>query len=1020
MRHGTRSSPWVVAAVVRAGCVLAIWLAVLAVENVGVGLGFHDLFAGSWEMGMARRFATPFALGALLPAATLAALGSIVAERAVTSRGARAATAAVATLAGGATGWGVSHGRHMASLVVRVPFVVVVALVAAAAAWASVPRLARAATSRPRLVALCGLGASAVTWCADAWILPRLYPAFHLALLGVTLGASALGALVLRPDPDAPPTRAPHILAAVLLALSSAALASSSWLAARLQPADNLRLVLVEHAPLLGRAVWLAARLAPPSPIEEGPAAPGPGEIARALDWSGRDVVLITVDALRADHVSAYGYARPTTPNLDALAREGTRFDAAYCPTPHTSYSITSLMTGKYMRPLIALGLGDDSETWAGLMRQYGYRTAAFYPPAVFFIDGERFGPLRARGLDFEYRKEEFAAPALRAAQVAGYLDGAKPDVPLFLWVHFFEPHEPYVAHPEHPFGGASGGGAASDVDAYDSEIAAADEGIGAVVREVRARRPGAVVIVTADHGEEFGDHGGRYHGTTVYEEQARVPLVVVGPTVAVGTVGSVVQTIDLLPTVVSALGIPRPARLRGRDLGPLLARRAGWEADPGLAFAETDAYTLLARGPWRLVCERRANACNLFDRASDPGELRSRTRDEPARTLELRRAMASLEAEHGRFEKGEATAWPEALRRGMAGDAEAAVDVAALLDDVSPAIRAMAAEVTYDLHVSDVAAQMRRAATTSSDETVRRFMALALVRIHERAPPLADALAKDPDVAWRRRAALAWAEAGDARGAAELAAWWSDRKGLDFEHTRGLLRAIAAARASAAVPALTRELDDLRLRPAIVEALGSIGDPAARPPLLAALEREPYVTVRPVEARALLTLGARGELRPALERYAGLPEPMEDVLGLAGRAGLLTPRGSGWSSAEPVPRVSVMLDVPRAARATSAPRRLLVRSQGQGAPLVTVDGKAIAASPIALTPSRAEADAAGETVVDRVYDLGARDTRRLDVTVAAPETEGAPAGVLALWVVPISTLDPPRAGAPDAAAGQP
>ena len=92
---------------------------------------------------------------------------------------------------------------------------------------------------------------------------------------------------------------------------------------------------------------------------------------------------------------------------------------------------------------------------------------------------------------------------------------------PLFLWVHFFEPHEPYVVHPDHLFTG----GRSADEDAYDGEIATADDGIGRIVRLLRARRPGAVVIVTADHGEEFGDHGGRYHGTTVYEEQVRVPL---------------------------------------------------------------------------------------------------------------------------------------------------------------------------------------------------------------------------------------------------------------------------------------------------------------------------------------------------------------------------------------------------------------------------------------------------------------------------------------------------------------
>ena len=155
------------------------------------------------------------------------------------------------------------------------------------------------------------------------------------------------------------------------------------------------------------------------------------------------------------------------------------------------------------------MGASEDSETWAGYLRRYGFRTAAFYPPAVFFIDEHRFRRMKSEGLGFEYRKEEFAPPALRRSQIAEYVATAPRDKPLFLWVHLFEPHEPYEKHPEHPFGGDEA------IDAYDSEIATADAEVGAIVEVVERRRPGAVFMVSADHGEEFGDHGGRYHGTT-------------------------------------------------------------------------------------------------------------------------------------------------------------------------------------------------------------------------------------------------------------------------------------------------------------------------------------------------------------------------------------------------------------------------------------------------------------------------------------------------------------------------
>ena len=153
------------------------------------------------------------------------------------------------------------------------------------------------------------------------------------------------------------------------------------------------------------------------------------------------------------------------------------------------------------------------------------------------------------------------------------------------MWVHFFEPHEPYETHPGIAFGDTA-------LDRYDGEIAYVDRALGRLLAYIHRTRPRAIVAITADHGEEFGDHGGRYHGTSVYEEQVRVPLVVVGPGVRAGaSVDEPVQTIDLVPTVLSALGIPRPARVRGRDVGPLLAKDA--PGDAGFAFAETAADTL-------------------------------------------------------------------------------------------------------------------------------------------------------------------------------------------------------------------------------------------------------------------------------------------------------------------------------------------------------------------------------------------------------------------------------------------
>src|SRR5258708_480529 len=276
-------------------------------------------------------------------------------------------------------------------------------------------------------------------------------------------------------------------------------------------------------------------------------------------------------------------------------------------------------------------------------------------------------------------------------------------------------------------------------------------------------RRPGAVVLVTADHGEEFGEHGGRYHGTTVYEEQVRVPLVVVAPGVRRGDrIETVVQTIDLLPTALSALGIPRPARLRGRDLGPVLAHAVD-PADAGFALAETDDYSLVASGADRLVCQRRAAACALYRPKEDPAERHDVAQLDSGRAAQLHTRLRSVELDHGRYEASGGPAWPEALRRGLQGELDSAPEVASLLDDADVGIRRKAAEVCFALHAKETVPEMRRALLRDEDREVRRWSALALARMGEPSP-MADMLLYDTRSDWRHAAALALGERGDAK----------------------------------------------------------------------------------------------------------------------------------------------------------------------------------------------------------------------------------------------------------------
>ncbi len=915
------------------GLVLLAWTVLVGLEGLAIGLGFREQFVGSWEMAHARYHVSPIAVGLGLPLAVAAVgLGRLFAARQAR------ALALLGGAAGAAVAVGVSSGRHLASVALRVPFVLVVAL----AAGAGLALLAkRAPLHRPRLLAGAGALLAIAAWLGDALVLPRLYPAFHAGLLGLVLAGAALTTLAVREQrawrPIAIGALALAAVCALLVPRSARAIASD----------DNLRRVLVEHAPLMGRAVLFASLVAPPLPLEDDAetrttaALVHPTSARRALDWTGHDLVVVTIDALRADHVSSYGYARPTTPNIDRLAAQGARFEHAYCPTPHTSYSITSMMTGKYMRPLLALDAGADSETWASYLRRYDFRTAAFYPPAVFFIDEHRFRRMKEQGLGFEYRKEEFAAPELRRQQIAAYVADAPKDKPLFLWVHLFEPHEPYVKHPEHSFGGSDG------MDAYDSEIAAADAEVGSIVEVVDKRRPGAIFIISADHGEEFGDHGGRYHGTTVYEEQVRVPLVVVAPGVPPSVVQAPVQTIDLLPTTLAALDVPQPSRIRGRDLGAVLAGRAPAN-DEGLAFAETDDYTLLARGSDRLICVRKIASCTLFDIAKDP-QQKTPVGDRPERVLELRKLTAAIERENGKLE---APALPEALRRGLQGDQDAAEDVATLFEDARVDIRREAARCAFKLRAPAMKPQLERALAHDEDEQVKRWSALALMRLGDPSargaaePALHAAVPR-----LRLAAAIAFAEQGDARGEEELGARWlagfgpASKAPGDLEEARELLNALVRIKSRMLLPWVALSIDDVRLRPYIVEALATTGDPKAGALILATFAAERYVDIRPKEARALLQLGVRGELLAPLRRFAGVPDPLLEAVAIARDAGLLEAAQGGWKHGAATLPSSSHVDA-EVTVAGTGPARLLAIGLGEGPPRGQVDGR-----PVTLVP---------------------------------------------------------------------
>jgi HEAT repeat protein len=278
----------------------------------------------------------------------------------------------------------------------------------------------------------------------------------------------------------------------------------------------------------------------------------------------------------------------------------------------------------------------------------------------------------------------------------------------------------------------------------------------------------------------------------------------------------------------------------------------------------------------------------------------------------------------------------------------------------------------------------LQRSLGHDEDAEVRTWSALALARMGDPAgKALTEAALTGPAPDARVAAALALAEHGDARGEGELIHRWAVAFAPDaktpgeVDEARALLAVFKQLKSKGAVPGLLRALDDLRLRPFIVETLGAIGDPRAREPLAMLFANERYVHLRPLEARALLALGAKNELLAPLTRFAGVPEPMVDALELMRAAKLLTPDHGGREGGSAPLRL-----------ARSGPARLLIQSKHE--PRVSL-GKAVFSAPSAL---------AGK---DDVWVLEAGDLEAGDVAVQVGDAE-------AVWLVPRSEEIPPPA----------
>ncbi len=342
------------------------------------------------------------------------------------------------------------------------------------------------------------------------------------------------------------------------------------------------------------------------------------------------NIVIVTIDTLRADHLGVYGYKLDTDPQLRRLAGEGVVFEDAMTVAPLTLPSHLSLLTGTY--PL-AHGVHDNDQPWGGgdtlaeLLRGKGYQTAAFVST---FVLSSRFGLSSGFQVYDDHFSEATGGDAVTierpgaetVTRALRWLSRVDPEEPFFLWVHLFEPHRPY--QPPAPFDGRFR-------SPYDGEIATADAALGKLLEELRGAESwkDTVVVVASDHGEGLGDHEESTHGFFVYQSTLRVPLIFKLPAgrLAGNRIQRPVSLIDVAPTLAAMAGASPSRAMQGRRLGELLgAKPAPEESSRGL-YAESYTFQLhfdwaglrvYRRGDMKLIDSAIPELYNLAD---DPGE---------------------------------------------------------------------------------------------------------------------------------------------------------------------------------------------------------------------------------------------------------------------------------------------------------------------------------------------------------------------------------------------------------------
>jgi arylsulfatase A-like enzyme len=354
------------------------------------------------------------------------------------------------------------------------------------------------------------------------------------------------------------------------------------------------------------------------------------------------NVILISIDTLRADRLSCYGYRLRLSPNIDRLLTRGARFTDAITNVPLTGPSFTSLFTSRYPHETGAIRNGipmvSGLATLAAILKKNGYQTAAIISnwPLQARLSNLDLG-FDSYDDDFHQKRwllfnDERDAEAVTVRALA-WLEKA-PKEPFFAWIHYSDPHSPYLRHEGFTFSRTE-----SDSARYDSEVAYTDHHLGVLLNRLEAKGllERSLVVFISDHGESLGEHGYTGHGRNLYQPSLRVPFGLVGPGIPVKKEAAPIQLLDLAPTVLAYAGIPAPKSMRGLNLLPALRGEAPWpervllcETYPGAAPQVQGAERMLTKPLWvgrkqgerKLLFNVTLQRWELYDLASDPDEL--------------------------------------------------------------------------------------------------------------------------------------------------------------------------------------------------------------------------------------------------------------------------------------------------------------------------------------------------------------------------------------------------------------